>query len=107
MVVVRAALLIFGALEQGQHVVPSPARIAHLPPAVVILGLTAHIQQSVEGRRAAKYLAAWPVEPATVEAGIGLGSVAPVHGGMMHGLEGSALSRLAITQPADPAPMMT
>ena len=86
-VVVGAALLILRPLEQGQHVVPAPARIAHLAPAVVVLMLTAHVKQAVERGGAAQHLAARPVETAAVQARIRLGHVAPVDTGVVHGFE--------------------
>ena len=55
---VGAALLIFGLLEIGQHVVIAPAGVAALAPAIVVLVLAAHIQQAVDRTRSAQHLAA-------------------------------------------------
>jgi hypothetical protein len=84
---VRAALLPLGPLEQRQHLVPAPAGIAHLRPAVVILRLPAHVEQPVERRRPAQHLAARPVERAPVQPRIGFGTVAPVDARVVHRLE--------------------
>ena len=47
---VGATLLVLGALEQRQDVVPAPAFVAHLAPAVVVLFLPAHIKKTVQRR---------------------------------------------------------
>src|SRR6516164_8385905 len=65
------------ALEERQDVVPTPAAIAKLRPVVVILRLTADVDQAVDRRRAAEYAAARIGNGAAVSAGIGLGLEAP------------------------------
>ncbi len=84
---VGAALLFLGALEQRQDVVPTPARVAHLGPAVVILRLAAHVKKPVQRGRTAQDLSPRPVEPPSVQARVRLGPVAPVHRRVVHHLE--------------------
>ena len=76
---VRPTFIALGALEQGQDIVPSPTAVAHLPPPVVVLGLTTNVKQAVERRRTAKNLAARPFDGAPVQAWIRFGLVAPVY----------------------------
>ena len=80
MEIVGAALLVFGLLEIGQHVVITPAGIAALAPAIVILVLAAHIEQAVDRARSAQHFAARLEHRPPVEAGLGLGLVHPVDG---------------------------
>ena len=84
---VRPAFVALGALEQGQHIVPSPAAVAHLPPPVVILRLATHVQQTIERRRATENLATRPFDGAPVQARIRFGLVAPVHRRIVNGFE--------------------
>ena len=123
---------ILGALEVRQDVVPAPAAVARLAPAVVVARLAAHVDHAVDRRAAAEHAAARIVERAAVQAGLGLGLEAPVGARVVLGVEvadrdvdpdpvgpcrppraagrataGSAESRLASTQPAVPAPTMT
>ena len=77
---VGAALLVFGLLEIGQHVVITPAGIAALAPAVVILMLAAHIEQAVDRARSAEHLAARLEHLAAVQPRLRLGLVHPVDG---------------------------
>ena len=44
---IAAALIRFGLPEQRQNILPSPSNVAHLPPTVVVLRLTPHIQKPV------------------------------------------------------------
>jgi len=79
-----ATPVILGALEQGQHIIPAPARIAgQLRPLVVIPRLTAHINHRVDGRAAAQTKATGVVDGATIEAGFRLGFVAPISAGIV------------------------
>lgn len=84
---IRPALVALGALEIGQYIVPAPAGIAHLPPAVEIFGLATHVEQAIQRRRAAQHLAAWPIDDLAIEARHRLGLVTPVIVGVVHGLE--------------------
>ena len=77
---VGAALLVLGLLEVGQHVVITPAGIAALAPAIVILVLAAHIQQAVDRARSAQHLAARLKHLAAVQPRLRLGLVHPVDG---------------------------
>ena len=75
---ITTPFVVFRAFEQRQHVVPAPAVIAHLAPAVVILGLSPDIKQAVQGGGPAQHFAARPFNDPPVEPRIGLGFVAPV-----------------------------
>jgi hypothetical protein len=66
-----------GALEERQHVVPTPAAIAELRPVVVILRLAADVDEPVDRRRTAEHATAGIGDGAAVSAGIGLGLEAP------------------------------
>ena len=54
---VFAIFPVFGAFEQWKNVFPGPARIAQLAPVIIVLGLTANIEQAIDGTGAAKRLA--------------------------------------------------
>src|SRR5947209_17774992 len=75
---VGAALLVFGLLEERQHVLPIPALAAALPPIVVIGGRAAHVDHTVDRAGAAQYLAAGLVQGAAVELRLGLGLEHPI-----------------------------
>ena len=77
---VLAALPVLGPLEIGQYVVPRPAAVAELAPMIEILGLAAHVDHAVDRAGAAQHLAAGIKDRAVVDAGIGLGDVAPGQG---------------------------
>ena len=77
---VGAALLVLRLLEIGQHVVKSPAGIAELAPAVVILMLAAHIEQAVDRARPAQHFSARLKHLPPVQARLRLGLVHPVDG---------------------------
>ena len=66
-------VVVLGLLEIGQHVVPAPAGIAELAPAVVVGRLAAHVDHAVDRGAAAQHLAARIGERAAVEPGLGLG----------------------------------
>ena len=78
--IVGAALLVFGLLEIGQHVVIAPALIAVLAPAIVVLVLAANIEQAVDRTRSAQHLAARLKHGSPVQSRLGLGLVHPVDG---------------------------
>ena len=127
---VGAIFLILGLAEIRQHVVIRPAGVAELPPQVEILTLAADVDQPVDRTGAAKSLAARPGDAAVVQFGDRFGFVIPGDLGVVdvaikagrnmdpgvavvaagfqqqHAVRGSALSRLASTQPAEPAPTM-
>src|SRR6185312_14144459 len=68
----------FEPLEVRQNVRIAPAAIAHLRPGIEILALAAIIDMAVDGRRAAKRLAAWRIDAAAAGIGTGLLLVGPV-----------------------------
>jgi hypothetical protein len=78
--IIRAAMLVFGFLEIGQHVVKAPAMVAVLTPAVVVLVLTADIEQAVDRTRSAQHLAARLKHASPVQSRLRLGLVHPVDG---------------------------
>ena len=127
----RAALVVLGALEVGQQVVPAPAGAAGVAPLVVVERVAADVDHRVERRRAAEHAPARQVDAAVVGARLPAGHVVPVVLGAEERAErggdvdevgrvgrarprpaarctsGSSLRRLASTQPADPAPTIT
>src|SRR6202011_1092694 len=86
---VRAALVTFHPPEDRQHVLIAPAAVAELGPVVVILRLAAHIDHAVDRARSAHHLAARHVDAASARTFVGLGLVAPVHGGIVDHLGGA------------------
>ena len=48
-----ACMMVLRALEIGQHIIPTPARIAQLPPAIIICGLPTHIDHAIHSGAAA------------------------------------------------------
>ena len=123
-----AVLVALDAREQRRHVLPAPAARAHLRPGVVVERLAAHPDEAVDGARAAQHLAARHRDLAIGGAGLGLGFVAPVGGGIVDqqaeadgkarigmaarapprsaapACADSRSSRAASTAPAEPAP---
>ncbi len=79
-ILTRAALLVFRPLEIRQHVVIAPTGIAVLTPAVVILVLPAHIEQTIDRARTAQHFSAGLKDLAPVQFRLGLGLVHPVDG---------------------------
>src|SRR5829696_3087100 len=77
---VRPALLVFCLLEIGKHVVISPAGIAALAPAIVILVLAPHIEQAVDRARTAEHFSTRLEYLPAVQAGLRLGLIHPVDG---------------------------
>ena len=47
-VFIRTAFLVFGFLEVGQHIGVTPPFIPQFNPALVVFGLSAHVEQAVE-----------------------------------------------------------
>jgi hypothetical protein len=80
MKIVRAALLVFGFPEKRQDVVVTPAMVAMLTPAIVILMLTTDIEQTVDRTRSAQDLAARLKHASPVQSRLRLGLVHPVDG---------------------------
>jgi hypothetical protein len=74
----RAALVALAADEVRQHVAPAPPRVAVARPAVVVLGLAAHVDQAVDRRAAAEPATARPVHAASVHPRIGVRREPPV-----------------------------
>ena len=75
---VLAALLVLRLPEIRQHVVKTPADIAALAPAVVVLVLAAHIEQAVDRARSAQHFSARLEHLPAAEARLRLGLVHPV-----------------------------
>ncbi|SET22170.1 hypothetical protein SAMN04489858_103419 [Paracoccus homiensis] len=73
-----------GTAKIGQHVIPCPARISRLPPAVVIGRLSAHIDHAVDRGTATQHLAARIVQPAPVQARLWFGLITPVQPRVAH-----------------------
>src|SRR5690606_2241550 len=73
-----ACMMLFDILEDGQHVIPAPAGIALGRPTVVVGRLPAHVDHAVDRRATAQHPAARIAENTIVDAGIGLGAVAPI-----------------------------
>ena len=84
----RAALVVLGALEVGQHVVPAPARVAEVAPLVVVAAVAADVDHRVQRGGAAEHAAAREVDAAAVERGLGLGCEVPVEGRLVELGEG-------------------
>ncbi len=82
--VVGGAVVTFAAAKTGQHVVPAPAGVARLPPAVVIGGLPAHVDHAVDRGTAAQNPTARIVQAAAVQSRLGFGPVAPVETRIAH-----------------------
>src|SRR5271169_3334715 len=73
-----SALLILGLLEVRQHAVPVPSGAATLAPFIVVGGVAAHIDHTVDRASAAQYLTARLVHRPALEFGLGLALVHPV-----------------------------
>ena len=123
--------LLAGAAEVGLHVLPAPAGRAGGDPVLVVLGLAADVQVAVDRARAAEHAPARAGDDAVARARRGLVEVAPAErrvervrlnpaGTRIQSRRSlppasssstrcrpDALSRLASTQPAAPAPTMT
>ena len=80
-------VMVLRSTKQRQDVVPTPADIAELAPAVIVGGLTAHIDHAVDGGAAAHHLPARIGEAAAVEAHFGLGGIAPIRARIAHAVE--------------------
>ena len=75
---VRAEIVVLVVLKMWQHIIPVPARIAQLPPLVVVPRLTAQIEHPIDRRAAAQQLAARIGDGPAVEAGLHLGPKPPI-----------------------------
>ena len=80
---VRAAVVVFHALEDRQHVLVAPAAIAELRPVIVVLRLAADIDHAVDRARAAQHFSARHLDAPAARALVGLRRVAPVDGRMV------------------------
>jgi hypothetical protein len=80
------ALRTRAAAEVGQHFLRRPAGAAELPPVVEVRVLAAHVEQPVDGGRAAQHPAARPGYAPAVQLGLRLGGQVPGQGGVVHGL---------------------
>ena len=77
---IGTALVMFGAHEIGQDLVPRPAPAAALRPGVVIAAVAPDIDHAIDRRRPAQHLAARPEQAAAVHMFLRLGLEIPVHG---------------------------
>ena len=124
--VIAEALVILRHFEHGQHVAPRPVRAAEPSPAVVVRRQPAYVDHGVKRPRPADHAAARPKNAPAAAAKLRHGVKPPIGRGVEHchpvgrdvrGLwRGAArlqhqhlaapiaLSRLARTQPAEPAP---
>ena len=80
-------VVVLRAAKQRQDVVPTPADIAELAPAVIVGGLATHIDHAVDGGAAAHHPASRIGELASVEAHFGLGGITPVRARIAHAVE--------------------
>ena len=81
--IVLQALVALGLLEEGEYVGMTPAGIAELAPAVVIVRLAADIDHGVDRARAAQRLAARPIHAPVFHRRLRRGVVKPVE--LRHG----------------------
>ena len=81
-ILVGAALLVLGLAEVGQHVGVTPARIAEIAPPVVVLVLSAYVEEAVDRGRSAEHLAARLRDPPVGGARLRLARIEPVHRGI-------------------------
>ena len=75
---IRPAPLVLGALEDRQHRVIRPARVAERRPVVVIRAVAAHVDHRVDGARTAQDLPARLVTAAAAEARLRHGFKRPI-----------------------------
>ncbi len=73
-----APVEVLRALEQGQHVLVAPARVAEVRPRVVVAAVPAGVDHAVESARSAQHLAAWPVQLTPGARALRHGAIAPV-----------------------------
>ena len=83
----RHGRMIFRSFEIGQHVIPTPALISELAPMVVVAGLAAHIDHSIDGRTATQYTPSRIAQTAAVQPGIRRRPVPPVRARVVHAVE--------------------
>ncbi len=122
--------MVLMAEEIGQHILPAPAGKAPLTPAIIIRRLAAHVDHRIDSGGAADDAPARIAEHAPVQPGLRLCLEQPVGTRIADGIKiphrdvepdpvilapasisstlraGSAESRFASTQPAEPAPMI-
>ena len=85
--VIAAGKMVFSYAEIGQNVVPGPAHVAHLPPLIIVPGLSAHVDHAVDGRTAAQNLAPGVVDGPAIQAWFRLGLVAPIRSWIAQGVK--------------------
>src|SRR5690606_15337970 len=73
-----ARMVVFDLLEQGKHVLPGPPRVALSGPAVVVGGLTPHVDHAVDGGASTQHAATRVAQTTAVQPGVGRGGVAPI-----------------------------
>src|SRR5690606_39965387 len=82
-----AQMVALRATEIAQDVIPSPARIAHLAPEVIVARLATHVDHAIDGGAATENLSSRIVQHPAVEACLRLRLVAPVQKRIAHGIE--------------------
>jgi hypothetical protein len=82
-----AGVVVLMGEEIGADIVPAPAGEAHLPPAVVILALSALVEHTVDRGAAAEQFAAGVEDGAAVEARLRRGLVAPIGAGISNAIK--------------------
>ena len=78
MKVAGTSTIVLGFLEVRQDVIPAPAAVPKLRPVVIILGLSANIDQPVDGTRSAQSTSARPVNLPAVHPFLGFCVEAPI-----------------------------
>jgi hypothetical protein len=76
--VARAAHVSLRALEIRQYVVPAPAGISEIAPAVVVVAMSAHVEHRVQRARSTEDLASWPEHAPVVDVALRFGGESPV-----------------------------
>ncbi len=77
-----ASLIVaFGTLEEREHVIVAPARVAQVAPAIEARPVAADMRHGVDGAGSAVGLAARELERPALKAGLGFGAIGPIVGG--------------------------
>ena len=82
-----AAIIVFRFLEVGQYLLKTPARITQFGPVIVIVRLTAHVEQTIERTRPSEHFTPGPLQLTPGDARVRFGQVTPVEIGIVHGFE--------------------
>ncbi|MCY1524569.1 hypothetical protein D9M68_595090 [compost metagenome] len=85
---VGAAVMVLAALEDRQHLVPAPRRIARQSsPILVVLALAAHVDHAVDRRAASQHAAARVNERTAAQPRLRRGPVHPVRAGVADAMQ--------------------